>query len=111
MDRVSEEKLADILQPSSRAREFKITVIFGYKISPDYARAIALARRNSTYREDGSGEWIRHSATYTTGEADALFELFNLVYEWENTEVLVNNRPLPYATSLWLPLMWFYRIR
>jgi hypothetical protein len=110
-DRASEEKLADILQPASQAREFKITVVFGAKISPDYERAVALARRNPTYREEGSGEWIRHSATYRPKEADALFDLFNLVYEWETTEVLVNNKPLPYATSLWLPLMWFYRIR
>jgi len=110
-DRASEEKLADILQPSSQAREFKITVVFGAKTSPAYERAVALARKNPTYAEEGSEEWIRHSATFTTREADALFELFNLVYDWETTEVLVNNKALPYATSLWLPLMWFYRIR
>ena len=110
-DRASEEKLADILQPASQAREFKITVVFGYKISPAYDQAVALARQNPTYREEGTGEWVRHYATYATNEADALFELFNLVYEWETTEVLINNKALPYATSLWLPLMWFYRIR
>lgn len=110
-DRAPEEKLADILQPSAKAREFRITVIFGVKSSPAYARAVDLARRNPSYGEEGEGEWLRHKATFTPAEVDALFDLFNLVYEWEDTEVLVNNRPLPYATSLWLPLMWFYRIR
>ena len=110
-DRASEEKLADILQPSAKAREFRVTVEFMFKPSPSYGRAVELARRNPSYAEEGEGEGLRHRATYTPAEVDDLFELFNLVYEWEDTEVLVNNRPLPYATSLWLPLMWFYRIK
>jgi hypothetical protein len=40
-----------------------------------------------------------------------LFELFQLVHDWDTTEVLVNHKPLPYGHQLWLPLMWFYRIR
>jgi hypothetical protein len=59
------------------------------------------------YREERSGEWVRHSATYTKNEVD---DLFNLVYAWDDTEVLVNNRNIPYGSSLWLPLIWFYRI-
>lgn len=110
-DRAQEEKLADILQPSSKAREFRITVVFGAKPAPAYARAVELARKSPSYSEEGEGEWLRHKAAYTPAEVDDLFELFNLVYEWEGTEVLVNNKPLPYATSLWLPLMWFYRIK
>lgn len=110
-DRASEEKLADILQPSPQAAEFRITVVFGVKAAPNYARAVELARRNPTYKEEGSGEWARHSATYTPAEVEDLFTLFNLVYAWDDTEVLVNNRNLPYGSSLWLPLMWFYRIK
>ncbi len=110
-DRASEEKLADILQPSPQADTFRITVVFGVKPALGYARAVEIARRNLAYTEEGSGEWLRHSATYTPAEVDDLFELFNLVSGWDDTEVLVNNRNLPYGTSLWLPLMWFYRIK
>jgi len=110
-DLVVEEKLADILQPSSQARKFKITLVFGYKISPNYRNAVELARRNPTYKEEGTGEWVRHSATYSADEVDDLFDLFNLVYEWESTKVLVNHKDIPYGSSLWLPLMWFYRIK
>lgn len=110
-DMAIEEKLADILQPSSQARKFKITLVFGYKMTPDYGKAVELARRSPAYKEEGTGEWVRHSATYSPAEADDLFDLFNLVYEWENTEVLVNHKSLPYGSSLWLPLMWFYRIK
>lgn len=110
-DQAKEEKLADILHPSTKAKEFKITLIFGHKLVPDYAKAVELAKRNPTYHEEGSGEWVRHSATYTPREVDDLFALFNLVHGWETTEVLVNHKKIPYAHQLWIPLMWFYRIK
>jgi hypothetical protein len=110
-DRASEEKLTDILRPSTQAAQFKITLVFGHKISPDYKKAVDLARRNPTYTEEGSGEWVRHAATYTPDEVEELFDLFNLVHDWESTEVLVNHKSIPYGHQLWLPLMWFYRIK
>ncbi len=110
-DPAVEEKLADILYPSTKAREFKITLVFGYKITPDYEKAVDLAKRNPTYKEESSGEWVRHSATYSPAEVEELFTLFNLVHEWETTEVLVNHKKIPYGHQLWLPLMWFYRVK
>ena len=105
-----EEKLDSILQPRTRAKSFKITVEFGYKSSSKYEKAVDLARRMPTYTEEGESEWIRHSATYSPEDVEELFQLFNLVHEWDTTEVLVNHKKLPYAHQLWLPLMWFYRI-
>lgn len=110
-DRDMEDKLADILYPSTKARKFRITLVFRYKISPDYEKAVNLARKNPAYTSEGDGEWIRHAATFTPDEADDLFALYNLVHEWEGTEVLVNHKRIPYGQQLWLPLMWFYRIR
>lgn len=106
-----EEKLNSILHPSTQAKSFKITLNFGYKISPNYKKAVELAKRNPTYHEEGDGEWIRHSSTFTPDDADDLFELFNLIHEWENMKVLVNHKEIPYGHQLWIPLMWFYRVR
>lgn len=110
-DQASQEKLDDILYPSTIAKTFRITMIFGYRRTPEYKKAVALAKRNPTYKEEGEGEWIRHSAVYTPAEVEELFHLFNLVHDWETTEILVNHKRLPYAHQLWLPLMWFYRIK
>ena len=110
IDHASEEKLADILQPDTQAREFTITLVFGTKMTPDYKKAVDLARKNPSYAEEGDGEWIRHSVCFTKDEVDDLFELFNLVQAWDSTEILVNHKRLPYGHQLWLPLMWFYRI-
>ncbi len=110
-DKAQDEKLADILYPSTKAKSFRITLVFGAKPSPDYEKAVDLAQRNPTYKVEGSGEWAKHSVTFTPDEVEDLFELFNLVHEWEDTEVLVNHKRIPYGHQLWLPLMWFYRIR
>jgi hypothetical protein len=110
-DKTIDEKLADILHPSPKAKEFKITLVFGHKSSPDYAKAVDLAKRNPAYAKEGSGEWVRHSATFTPAQVEDLFALFSLVHDWEKTEVLVNHKRIPYGHELWLPLMWFYRIR
>ena len=106
-----EEKLQSILQPSTTAKEFKVTIQFGYKLSPNYKKALDLARRNPTYTEEGEGEWIRHSATFAPEDVEELFSLFSLVHEWDGTEILVNNKAIPYGHQLWLPLMWFNRIK
>lgn len=110
-NRATQEKLEDILTPSTEAKSFRITIVFGTKMNPDYDKAVSLAKRNPTYKAEGQGEWIRHSAVYTPDEVDDLFELFNVVHDWDTTEVLVNHKAIPYGHQLWLPLMWFYRIR
>jgi hypothetical protein len=110
-DPAAREKLEEILHPSETAKAFRLTLVFGYKLHPKYRTAVALAKRNPTYREEGEGEWIRHSAVFTPAEVEDLFELFVIVHDWEKTEILVNHKPIPYGHQLWLPLMWFYRIR
>jgi hypothetical protein len=52
-DKAAEEKLAEILHPSTRAKEFKITLEFGYRLSPDYPEAVDLAKKNPAYAEEG----------------------------------------------------------
>jgi len=106
-----EAKLEDILQPSTKAKKFKITIEFGYKPSQTYLKAVELAKKNPNYSETGSNEWIRHSATYTSEDVEDLFELFNLVQGWDKTDILVNHKKIPYGHQLWLPLMWFARIK
>ncbi|MBM3296421.1 MAG: hypothetical protein FJY83_02355 [Candidatus Aminicenantes bacterium] len=105
------DKLEEILYPDDRAKAFKITLVFLPKTGPEGEKAVALARRGPGYRTEGGGEFTRHQATYTPDEVDELFELFSLVHSWPETEVLVNHKRLPYGHQLWLPLMWFYRIR
>jgi hypothetical protein len=110
-DLAGQDQLDDILHPNTSAKSFRITVVFEKRVHPNYDPAVALAKRNPTYKEEGTGDWVRHSAVYTPETVEDLFTLFNFVHDWEGTEILVNHKRLPYGHQLWLPLMWFYRIK
>lgn len=86
---------------------FSVSLEFPRFDGADYARAVELARASSEYREFGSGEGIRHRARFYPQQAVRLRELFEIVGRFDACDVLVDDRPVPYARELWLPLMWF----
>ncbi len=104
------DKLEEILYPKKGPKVFKITLVFKHRLSERYKQAVELAKKNPTYREEGSGEWVKHYVTFTPNEVEDLFQLFNLVHDFEDLEILINHKKLPYGHQLWIPLMWFYRI-
>ena len=90
-----------------RDLSFSITIVFGRFDGPGYDEAVALARDSAEYREVGSGEAFRHRARFYPGDALKLRELFERVSGHKTTEVLIDDRAIPYARELWLPLVWF----
>ncbi len=109
----TEEELA-ALDPDLRAAlfgppplPFSITLVFPRFEAPDYEQAVALARASAEYRETGRGVERRHRARFYPGDAEKLRALFEIVGRFDACEVLVDDRPVPYARELWLPLLWF----
>jgi hypothetical protein len=90
---------------------FSITLVFPRFEGADYARAVDLARQSAEYREVGAGASFRHRARYFPGDALRLRDLFEITGGQPGTEVLVDDRPIPYARELWLPLLWFLLLR
>ena len=90
-----------------RPGPFSITLSFPAFPGDDYARAVALAEQAREYRTVGSGEELRHRATFHSTDAVALRDLFTIVGRLDACDVLVDGRPVPYARELWLPLVWF----
>lgn len=86
---------------------FSITIVFGPFEGPDYARAVDMARGSAEYREVGSGDQLRHRARYFPGDALRMRDLFEVVNAQPTCDVLIDDRPIPYARELWLPLVWF----
>lgn len=91
----------------SPQRPFSLTLVFPCFASSDYDRAVAMARASAEYRETGSGDAFRHRARFWPTDALKLRDLFEIVGRVPNCEVLVDDRPVPYARELWLPLVWF----
>src|SRR5262245_43050750 len=95
----------------SRNLPFSITIVFPPFAGEDYARAVELAKQSAEYREVGSGDALRHRARFFPNDALQLRNLFELTGSHPGTEVLIDDRPVPYARELWLPLVWFLLLR
>jgi len=87
---------------------FSVTLSFPRFDDPSYAKAIELAGQADEHKEVGSGATLRHLATFFPGEHPLrLRDLWEVVGRVPGCEVLVDNKPVPYARELWLPLIWF----
>jgi len=85
---------------------FSVTLEFPPFDAPDFARALEMARASAEYREIGSGDRRRYRARFFPQDAVRLRDLFNIVGRYDATDVLIDDRPVPYARELWLPLFW-----
>jgi hypothetical protein len=85
---------------------FSLSLEFSPFDGPDYARALDMARGSAEYRDLGTGPALRHRARFFPEDALMLRNLFQIVGRFDSTDVLVDDKPVPYARELWLPLMW-----
>ena len=88
-------------------RPFSITLVFPKLDVPGFDRALTLARESAEFRETGHGAAHRYRARFWSSDAARLRDLFNFVGHSDLTDVLIADRPVPYARELWLPLVWF----
>jgi hypothetical protein len=90
-----------------RPRPFSITLVFPVLDVPRFADALDLARGSAEFRETGAGAAHRYRARFWSSDAAKLRDLFQIVGGSDATEVLIDDRPVPFARELWLPLVWF----
>jgi hypothetical protein len=88
-------------------RPFSLALQFPPFDGPDYDRALELARASAEYRERRVDGEPRHYARFFPQDAAKLRDLFEIVGRLDACEVLVDDRPVPYARELWLPLLWW----
>ena len=91
----------------ARPRPFSITLVFPTLDVPEFARALDLARASAEYRQTGAGASLRYRARFWSSDPVPLRDLFDIVGRSDETEVLIDDRPVPFARDLWLPLVWF----
>ena len=91
----------------TQARPFSITLVFPKLDIPQFSRALELARGSAEFRESGKGANLRYRARFWSSDAASLRDLFEMVGPSDQTEVLIDDRPVPHARELWLPLVWF----
>jgi hypothetical protein len=84
---------------------FSMSLDFPRLEGDDYARAVTLAKASAEYREYTATDGLRHRARFYPDAVLELRTLFEIVGRYDATEVLVDDKPVPYARELWLPLM------
>ncbi|MGE0448138.1 MAG: hypothetical protein AB7Q29_00995 [Vicinamibacterales bacterium] len=87
-------------------RPFSITLLFPALDVPGFATALDAARESAEFRETGEGDARRFRVRFWSSEAERLRDVFQVVGGVDETEVLIDDRPVPYARELWLPLVW-----
>ena len=87
---------------------FSVTLSFPVFDGESFAKAMELIRAADQHQEVGTGAALRHLATFFPGDTPVrLRDLYDVVGGVPGCEVLVDNKPVPYARELWLPLIWF----
>jgi hypothetical protein len=89
-----------------RPRPFSISLVFPPLDLPEFPAALEIARGAAEFRDTGSGAARRYRARFWSSDAARLRDLFQIVGVSDATEVLIDDRPVPYARELWLPLVW-----
>ena len=73
---------------------------------PDFARALELARASAEYRETGQRRRAALPRAVLLAGCRALARSVRDRRRLRCHEVLIDDRPVPYARELWLPLVW-----
>jgi hypothetical protein len=110
----SEDELARLHPELRRAlfgtprQPFSMSLVFRAFDGPAYAKALELARASDEYSEWHAEGALRHRARFYPGDRPLrLRDLYEIVGDRAETDVLVDDQPVPYARQLWLPLVWF----
>ena len=92
----------------AQPRPFSITLVFprARRAGLCATRSSSRARRPSSARP-APARARRYRARFWSSDAAKLRDLFQIVGGSDATEVLIDDRPVPYARELWLPLVWF----
>jgi hypothetical protein len=89
------------------ARPFSVSLEFPAFEGPTFDRALDMARASAELLEIATPDGPRYRARFYPKDAARLRDLFEIVGRFDQTAVLIDDRPVPYARELWLPLLWF----
>jgi hypothetical protein len=86
---------------------FSVSLLFPDFEGDRFERAVALAKASDEYSESEAEGRHWHRARFFTGDRPMrLRDLYLIVAGVPGNDVLINDRRVPYARDLWLPLVW-----
>ena len=86
---------------------FSVSLVFPAFEGDAYDRALRLARASDEYSEsDADGRRWHRARFFTADRPIRVRDLYLIVAGVPGSDVLINDRRVPYARELWLPLVW-----
>jgi hypothetical protein len=86
---------------------FSVTLVFPEFEGAEFAHAIQLAEAADEHTVAAAGGRRWHRARFFTADRPIrIRDLYFAVAGVPGNEVLINDRRLPYARELWLPMVW-----
>ncbi len=105
------DEMADILYPGRRRRPFRMGIVFDAFEDASYGRAVELAQRSPVYKETNEDGRRRHHAAFGADAAWVFRDLFDIVGHRPGTDVLVDNKKVPYAREIWMQLYFLHLVK
>lgn len=90
---------------------FSITLVYPDVPAAHADEILAFAEAAREYRVVGEGSARRHRVRFFSTDAAEIRSLYAMVGGLPDSEVLIDDRPVPFARELWLPLLWFHLLR
>lgn len=104
------ETIEDILYPYRSTKEPTIAIQFGVPEdkNEEWREAISFASAHNTYSSTKSGGLTKHRIELKPDQAWEIYSLYQMLEKSPHLEIFIDGQRLPYAATLWLPLLWFY---
>lgn len=105
-----QEQIQDILHPYLNTKEPVIAIQFGVPKDKeqDWREAIGFASAYTTYSSTKVGGMTKHRVEFRPDQSWDIHQMYQMLEKSPHLEIFINNMRVPYAATLWLPLLWFY---
>jgi hypothetical protein len=105
-----QEKIQEILHPDLVHKEPVIAIQFGVPRDKqdEWRQVIGMASAYNTYSSRRVGKLIKHRVEFKRDQAWEIHQLYQMLEKSPHLEIFINDIRLPYAATLWIPLLWFY---
>jgi hypothetical protein len=109
-DKEIQDFILNVLQPYRKKDLPVIAIQFGVPKGKeeDWREALSFASSHNTYSTSVVGKLTRHRIEFTPDQAWEIHQLYQMLENSPHLEIFIDNMRIPYAATLWLPLLWFY---
>ena len=104
------EVIEDILYPYRSTKDPVIAIQFGVPNDrqEEWREAVSFASAHNSYSSTKSGRLTKHRVELKPNQVWEIHQLYQMLENSPHLEIFINGQRLPYAATLWLPLLWFY---